>query len=168
MTGPARRSSWQLRGAAKYGWRGIYLQAIGIGWILIGVASAVAPSEAHSWVLFDYAPDWLRGLCWFTTGAVAFVVGRRSTDATDDSAGHVALYLVPAARGASYAISWVAWATSAFAHDVIHRDVHVIGWQPALFPTAVWLSIIAFLSICARWPNPTPLPHPPAEGSRHA
>jgi hypothetical protein len=161
---PPRRRSWQERSAARFGWRGVYLQAIGFAWLLVGVAVLFAPTEAHAWVLFDFAPPWLRAAAWAGSGVAAVVVGRRGPH-QDDSLGHVALYLVPAARAASYGVSWVAWATSSIAHSLVHADVEVVGWQPALFPAVVWVAFIAMLSITARWPNPVPLPHPPPASS---
>jgi hypothetical protein len=159
MSGTQRRSSWQQRAAVRFGWRGVYLQAIGAAWVLIGAATTIEPVQAQPWVLIDYVPSWVRGLGWIVTGVVAIVVGRRNQ--VDDSLGHVALYLVPAIRAASYAASWVTWLSTSVAHNIVHRDVGVIGWRQAMAPAAVWLSVIVFLSICARWPNATPLPHPP-------
>lgn len=161
-----RRTSWQERGAGRFGWRGIYLQAIGTCWVLIGLATVSTSSDPHSWVLFDYVPPWVRAIAWVVSGGTAVVVGRRGSD-QDDSAGYVALYLVPATRCASYAVSWLAWAGSSLAHALVHHEVTVVGWQPALYPMFVWFALLGMLSIEARRPNPLPLPRPPdhaAEG----
>lgn len=146
--------------AVRFGWRGLYLMVMGIVWVAVGLAVTAVNAPHHPYVLFQYLPLGIEGGAWVVTGTLAAWVGSRgATD--DDSLGHVALYLMPAVRCGSYMVSWLVWAATTVLHG-LGGDITPSGYEVGLLAAIIWAAMIALITVCSRWPNPTYLvPHRP-------
>lgn len=151
--------------SARFGWRGLWLIAVGALYVGIGAAVALTPpvgSAPHSWVLYEYASPVLRGIAWALCGMFAIGVGMRGPG-RNDAKGHVALYIMPTIRLASYVVSGVVNLATWAIHSQVPQ-VHVAGWPSSWYSALVWGAFYVMLAIGAAWPNPAPvLPKPPLE-----
>lgn len=143
--------------SGRYGRRGAWLIVLGAVWMLFGVGVTLDPQPPRSWVAYDYVWPWLQAAAWVLTGAIAVQQGFRGPHA-NDWVGHVALYVMPAVRVISFALSWILWLCS----SILTPD-HVIGWSGGWYAGLVWSLVSVMLRLIADWPNPVrPIPHPPA------
>lgn len=143
--------------SGRYGRRGTWLIVLGVVWILFGAGVLLDPTAPRSWVAYEYVPDWFEAGCWWLTGSLAVWQGFRGPE-RPDWVGHVALYVMPAIRVISFALSWVLWLGS----SILSPD-HVIGWPGGWYAALVWSLVSVMLRLIADWPNPSrPIPHPPA------
>lgn len=146
--------------SGRYGWRGLWLMLLGCIWILFGVGVLLEPIAPRSWVIYEHLPPVVQAAGWWATGSVAIWQGMRGP-ARDDSWGHLALYLMPAVRLASFLMSWVVYVVSETLHQIGVVDV-VIGYRTGWFAALIWVLVAAMLRLAAAWPNPgPPIPHPP-------
>lgn len=150
--------------AARFGWRGLWLMLLGAFFFLFGVGIVLDPLEPRPWVLYEMLPPVVQASGWWITGAVAFWQGSRGPD-RNDAWGHVALYLMPAVRLLSFAVSWAVYAITWLGSRIGLVD-EVIGYQQGWFAALIWSLISAMLALAAAWPNPVPsLPSPPADAT---
>lgn len=147
--------------AVRYGRRGAWLIVLGAVWFVIGASILAGPHNPRPWVACDYAPPIVQAAVWFLTGGTAIWQGLRGPN-VHDYLGHVALYLMPAIRAISFALSWLIWCvTSALSGFGIF---HPIGWAPAWWVAIMWFLVSLMLRLIADWPNPwQPIPRPPAD-----
>lgn len=145
----------------RYGQRGTWLMLLGSVYVAFGIGIFVEPGEQRSWVVYQYLPDWLEAALWAVTGAVAIWQGHRGAG-RDDWLGHVALYLGPASRAVSFALSWVVYLTSEALVSLGCAD-HPTGYDRGWYAALIWLMMSAMLALAASWPNPAlPIPRPPS------
>lgn len=150
--------------SCRYGRRGTWLIVLGTVWFLFGVGVLLDPVPPRSWVLYETVPTLLEAAAWWLTGLVAISQGLRGPRHVD-AYGHVALYLMPAVRVFSFAMSWVIWCVSS-AGDSIGLWEGRIGWSGGWYAALVWSLVSVMLRLIADWPNPLrPIPHPPAGAS---
>ena len=151
--------------AARLGFRGLWLLVLGFIWCVFGVGLLVDPDPiAHPGVLHEHIDPHLRALAWGVTGLFAIVVGLRGLRG-EDTFGHVALWVMPAFRLLSFALSWLLYLASdalASAGVPVPRMGYDGGWLAAL----VWGLVVMMLRLVAAWPNPSPLS--PTEATRRA
>lgn len=147
--------------SGRYGRRGAWLILLGLAWGLIGLSTLLSPMEPRSWVAVEYLPAGVLAWAWWATGTVAIWQGLRGP-ARHDVVGHVALYVMPAVRAISFALSWLIWVvTSTLAHFGIFRP---IGWSEGWYAALIWLLFVLMLRLVADWANPDqPIPRPPAD-----
>lgn len=147
----------------RYGWRGLWLMLMGAMWVLFGFGVLTSPpSQPRSWVLYEYMPDLLQASLWWVSGATAMWVGAKGPS-RDDSLGHVALYLMPATRLLSFALSWLIFLGSTVATDYFDWSGDPIGLSVGWYAALIWSLVSLMLALAAAWPNPErPIPRPPA------
>ncbi|NUO57303.1 MAG: hypothetical protein HOV78_11605 [Hamadaea sp.] len=153
-----------LRLSGRYGWRGVWLIVVGVAWCVFGVGQFFFPLPDNPWVLFQLLPDAALAAGWWVTGIVAILQGLRGDphSTADDALGHVALYLMPAVRIASYGfaglVSVGSWVAERFGYDG-----RPVGDPTAWYSALLWAMFTTMLAVGASWPNPQPpIPHPPA------
>lgn len=148
--------------ADQYGWRGCWLVTIGLSYVVFGVGVSTDPGTPRAWVPYDHTPAWVLATGWILTASVAMWQGTRGR-VTDDSWGHVALYLMPGVRMLSYVISIMVYVVTSVAHAA-GINVNQMGYGQAWYGALVWGLFVGALAIAARWPNPRPpLVSPPQE-----
>lgn len=149
------------RAALRYGWRGLWLMVVGGMWVLFGLGVLQQPNPPRSWVVYEYVPAAAQALGWWLTGCVAIWQGMRGAG-RDDSTGHVALYLMPAARLLSFLLSWLIYLGCQLV-AVFGYDGPSIGYSGGWYAALIWSLVSLMLALAASWPNPEPpLPRPPA------
>lgn len=147
--------------AQRFGWRGLWLIVMGLLWILFGIGVLLTPVDRHPWVLFEIVPSIYRAPIWWVTGLIAIWQGTRGP-VSDDSPGHVALYVMPAVRIVSFAASALVYCIT-WALTSVGLLSHTSGWADAWYATLVWSFVSIMLALGASWPNPNPpLPRPPS------
>lgn len=146
--------------ADRYGRRGLWLILMGAMWILFGVGVLLSPVEARPGVLYEMIPAVYRAPVWWITGAIAIWQGTRGR-VLDDSPGHVALYVMPAVRLVSFAVSGITYGLT-WALVQAGWLNQTAGWAGGWYAALVWSFISLMLAVGASWPNPVPpIPRPP-------
>lgn len=148
--------------AQRYGWRGLTLILLGSQWFVIGLGVMLQPQRGRSLVLTDYVPDIPLGLCWWVTGGIAIWQGLRGKH-RDDSAGHVALFLMPAVRCGAFFVAWATyWITRGLSN---FTAIEPVGYRNGLLAGLVWAVVVVVVLIVARRPESVlPVPEPPGAG----
>lgn len=145
----------------RYGFRGTWLIVMGLLWILFGIGILIAPYEPRPWVLFEMVPPIYRAPLWWATGGLALWQGLRGPR-SDDSLGHVALYVMPATRLVSFTVAWVVHGCSWVLVQFGQLD-HTVGLAQGWYAALIWGVLSVMLALAAAWPNPAlTLPRPPA------
>lgn len=143
-----------LRLALHYGHRGLWLIVMGSIWCIFGVGIVLGgASDDRPFVLHQMLPDGVQASAWALTGAYAIWHGLRGPG-RDDSSGHVALYLVPAAWTASFAASVLIWYATGSARWLgfdVPREGYDRGWYSAL----LYAIIVAMIRLVSSWANPS-------------
>lgn len=149
--------------AARYGRRGAWLIVLGSVWLIVGFSILATPAEPRSWVAYQYAPPLVQAAAWWLSGGLAIWQGLRGPK-VHDYLGHVALYLMPAVRAISFALSWLIWVVTSTLSAAGY--FHPIGWASGWYAALVWFLVSLMLRLIADWPNPSqPIPRPPADAS---
>jgi hypothetical protein len=146
----------------RYGRRGTWLVVLGAVWIIFGVGILQQPTVPRPGVLNEYLPAWTNAIGWWVTGAVALREGLRGRG-RDDSLGHAALYVMPAVRAVSFALSWLLWGATSWI-----TALPQLGWAQGWYAAVVWSLVIIMLRLVADWPNPQPFPAPPDGAARRS
>lgn len=142
------------RCSARFGWRGLWLLVVGIAYLALGLGAMLEQNADAAWVPLQQLPPALIAVLWWASGAVAIGVGWRGPD-VDDSLGHVALYLMPAAKWVSFAVAWLVSLASPFLMDAGLTEAP-IGNPAAWYAAGIWVTFSMMLAVTAGWPNPAP------------
>lgn len=139
----------------RYGRRGTWLIVVGAVWVIFGVGILQQPTSPRPGVLNEMAPAWVNAAGWWITGAIAVWHGLHGRG-RDDSLGHAALYVMPAVRAISFALSWLAWVVTSW-----FEALPSLGWAQGWYAAVVWAVVIIMMRLVADWPNPQSFPAPP-------
>lgn len=150
------------KSANQLGWRGLWLVVVGVVWLCLGVGTLLEEGNPIPWVPLQQAPPLLVAAGWWITGGVAIWTGMRGKVA-DDSWGHVALYVMPAAKVLSFSVAWLIALASPVMMSVGLTD-EPIGYMRGWYAALIWGVVSVMLAVTAGWPNPPPcVPTPPAD-----
>ncbi|TIC78765.1 hypothetical protein [Nocardioides sp. GY 10127] len=147
--------------ADRLGWRALWLVMVGSAWIVLGAGASIDRQVDRPWVLTQILPTWVLAVGWWVTGAVAIGVGLRGKG-HDDGLGHLALYLMPAAKSLSFIAAWVIALVSPLLQHT-GMTSHPVGDPDGWYAATIWGTTSLMLGVVAGWPNPDPLPIPPAD-----
>lgn len=120
----------------RIGHRGSILINLGLVWFLIGLSELIITTNNE--LPLSVLPDWFRAGAWWVTGAVAIAyafVPRHKSDAV----GFIALYIMPAARAASYLWGWI--------NSLDGTGGIETGWLAA----ALYFGFTALIINCSGW-----------------
>jgi hypothetical protein len=157
MVDKITRPRWLARFVRWFGRRGLILGLAGTAWMVNGFIFATDKVERFSrdgpggpLALLDTNP-W-PGVLWMACGAMAFIIGHvRRRFGGEDALGFAALTAPVIVWIIGYAWSYSLYIYSAYI-DPVPDDV--IGRSSASAGFVVYLMILGFLFIIARWPDP--------------
>lgn len=144
----------------RYGHRGLWLLLLGGIWFVFGLGVLLQPETPVPGALHQLIPNGFSAAAWMLTAATAIVVAFRGRG-SDDSLGHLALWIMPALRMLSYAGSWVLYLITAGIDATPWFEMAPLGYTNGWYPALVWAFVVTMLRLVAAWPNPAILPSPP-------
>ena len=130
----------------RLGRRGAMLLVLGVTYIALGYGVGTRPMTPAEGAFVLYLPTAVLAVMWAGSGAVAVLAAWRRWD----SAGWLALYVVPVLYVLSYGGAWAMWMLTEF---VLPAPTY--GDPLAWYNAALRVPFIAIVLICSGWRETT-------------
>lgn len=120
---------------ARLGRRGSMLLLLGIVHMLIGFGVWIRPSSDVQGSFLNFMPDTVQAVGWILGGAIGVIWAFRR----HDSAGWLALYVMPVLRFFSYMGAWFVWLVTGS------------GTASAWYVAVLHVPLVLMVLICSGW-----------------